>query len=156
MGFRAASYKSIHKGISIVGKEAYRDYRLTSEIRDPKKFNYYTDYRRVSRKIWKKIAESSIEYESGVYVDNFFYLIPQVVSNMPFIELPNGKLKTNGHTEGDVYSPIFCNLLKRFDHFCWSFDGMYARSYTKKLCEIINQYVPKYYFILPTLLKNNL
>lgn len=149
-------YKPVHKGVSIVDKEAYKDYRLSSTIRDPKKFRYYTDYRRISRKIWKKIAEASVEYESGVYVNNFFYLVPQVIDNRPFVQLPNGKIKTNTHTDGDIYSPIFCNLFKRFDHFCWSFDGMYTESYTKRLSSIIDRYVPKYYFILPTLLKNNL
>lgn len=147
-------HKPVHTGVSIVGKEAYKDYRLTSKIRDPKKFKYFTDYRRITRKIWAKIAEDSINYESGVYDKDFFYLIPQVISNEPFIELPNGKIKTNSHTNGDVYTPIFCNLFKKFNHFCWSVDGMYVRSYTSKLKEVIDKFVPKYYFVLPTLIKN--
>lgn len=147
-------YKPVHLGVSIVGKEAYQDYKKTSKIRDPKKFTYYTDYRRIARKIWKKIAENSIEYESGVYDKNFMYLIPQVIGNKPFITLPNGKIKTNTHTKGDIYTPIFCNLFKNFNHFCWSVDGCFADSYTKKLNETINKFVPKYYFILPTLIKN--
>ena len=149
-------YKPVHVGVSIVGKEAYQDYRLWSKVRDPKKFNYYTDYRRIARKIWKKIAVDSVTYESGVYDKSFFYLIPQVISNSPFIELPDGRIKTNSHTNGDTYTPIFCNLFKRFEHFCWSVDGTYTRSYKNRLKMIINKYIPKYYFILPTLRKNKL
>lgn len=149
-------YKPVHKGVSIVGKEAYADYREFSKIRDPKKFKYYTDYRRITRKIWKRIADSSIEYESGVYDKDFFYLVPQVMLNRPFIELPNGKIKTNDHSNGDVYTPIFCNLLKDINHYCWSVDGTFVRTYSTKLYDTINKYVPKYYFILPTLIKNKL
>ena len=126
-------YRPVHVGVSIVDKEAYKDYRETSKIRDPKKFNYYTDYRRVARKIWKKVAEDSVNYESGVYDSTFFYLIPQVVDNRPFIELPNGKIKTNSHTKGDMYAPIFCNLFKRFDYNCWSLDGTYTKSFKDRL-----------------------
>ena len=147
-------YKPVHLGVSIVGKEAYTDYRKTSKVRDPKKFTYYTDYRRITRKIWKKIADNSIEYTEGVYDKDFFYLIPQVIANKPFIELPNGRIKTNNHTGGDIYTPIFCNLFKNLNHFCWSIDGCYAATYTKKLSNIINRFVPKYYFIL-SILKNN-
>lgn len=148
------NYKPVHIGVSIVGKEAYTDYRLSSKVRDPKKFTYYTDYRRITRKIWKKIAEDSVNYESGVYAKKFFYLIPQVISNSPFIEMPNGKIKTNSHTNGDSYTPIFCNLFNDFQHSCWSVDGCYVRSYKERLNLIIEKFVPKYYFILPTLLKN--
>mgnify|MGYP000303645858 CR=1 FL=1 len=151
-----AKYTPIHTGVSIVGKEAYKDYRLTSKIRDPKKFTYYTDYRRIVRKIWNKVAEASMEYESGVYAKDFFYFIPQVVDNQPFVELYGGKIKTNSHTNGDIYSPIFCNLFKRFNHSCWSLDGTYTKSYKEKLKNTINKFVPKYYFILPILLNNKL
>lgn len=149
-------YKPVEVGASIVDKEAYKDYRLTSKIRDPKKFDYYTDYRRIARKIWTKIAEDSIEYESGVYDKGFFYLIPQVISNAPYIHLSNGKIKTNDHTNGDSYTPIFCNLFKDLNHFCWSLDGCFVKSYKDKLKSTIDKYVPKYYFILPILLKNKL
>lgn len=147
-------YRPVEKGASIVDKDAYKDYRETSKIRDPKKFTYYTDYRRIVRKIWKKVAEDSVNYESGVYDSTFFYLVPQVVTNQPFIEMPNGKIKTNSHTNGDIYAPIFCNLFKRFDHTCWSFDGCFTKSYKDRLKNIIDKYIPTYYFILP-LLKNN-
>jgi len=147
-------YRPVHTGVSVVDKEAYKDYRLNSTIRDPKKFKYYTDYRRIVRKIWKKVAEDSVTYESGVYAKNFFYLVPQVVTNQPFVEFPKGKIKTNAHTKGDIYAPIFCNLLQKFDHTCWSLDGCYVRTYTKRLSNIINKFIPRYYFILPTLLKN--
>lgn len=148
-------YRPVEKGVSIVGKEAYQDYKSISKIRDPKHFNYYTDYRRITRKIWKKIAEDSVNYESGVYDSTFFYLVPQVVTNQPFIEMPNGKIKTNSHTNGDIYAPVFCNLFKRLDHSCWSFDGCFVDTYKKRLNGIINKYVPRYYFILSTLIKNN-
>lgn len=144
----------MHKGVSIVGKEAYKDYRLTSKIRDPKKFDYFSDYRRISRKIWKKIAEASIEYESGVYEKDFLYLVPQVIDNKPFIILQNGKIKTNSHTDGDIYTMIFCNLFKKANNFCWSLDGSFSTTYLQKLADKINKEVPKYYFILPTLIKN--
>ena len=36
-----------------------------------------------------------------------------------FVEMPNGRIKTNSHTNGDIYAPIFCNLFPRFDHSCW-------------------------------------
>lgn len=147
-------YKPVHTGVSIVGDDAYRDYRLTSTVRDPKKFKDVRTYRQITRKIWKKIAEDSVMYEGGVYDKDFFYLIPQVISNRPFIELPNGKIKTNSHTNGDMYTPIFCNLFKSLNHFCWSLDGCYVRTYTKRLNETINKFVPKYYFMLPTLIKN--
>lgn len=149
-------YKPVMKGVSIVGQEAYKDYRLTSTVRDPKKFNYYTDYRRITRKIWKRIAEDSVTYESGVYAHNFFYLVPQVVYNKPFVKAGNGKLKTNSHTGGDIYSPIFCNTMKTFKYFCWSVDGCFTDSFKAKLIETINKFVPKYYFILDTLLKNKI
>ena len=149
-------YRPVHKGVSIVGKEAYKDYRLSSTVRDPKKFKDFSSYRRITRKIWKKIAEASVEHESGVYAKDFFYLIPQVISNKPFVELPNGKIKTNYHTNGDSYTPIFCNLFKKFNHFCWSLDGCYTESYTERLHDVINKFVPKYYFMLPTLIKNKL
>lgn len=147
-------YRPVHRGVSIVDKDAYTDYRLSSTVRDPKKFKDYTDYRRIVRKIWKRIADYSIEYNSGVYAKNFFYLIPQVVDNRPFIEMGNGKIRTNSHTNGDVYTPIFCNLFNRFDQVCWSLDGTYVKSYTEKLSNKIDEFVPKYYFILSTLIKN--
>lgn len=148
------NFKPVHTGVSIVDKEAYKDYRLTSKVRDPKKFKYFTDYRRIARKIWAKIAEDSVNYESGVYDRDFLYLIPQVISNEPFIELPNGKIKTNSHTNGDVYTPIFCNLFKDFNHACWSVDGTFVDSYKNRLTEKVNKFVPKYYFVLPTLINN--
>ena len=151
-----SKYNPIHVGISIVGKDAYKDYRLTSTVRDPKKFTYYTDYRRITRKIWNKIADASLEYEGGVYAKDFFYMIPQVIDNQPFVELYGGKIKTNFHTNGDIYSPIFCNLFKRFNHSCRSLDGCYVEGYKSKLKKIIDKFVPKYYFILPILLKNKL
>lgn len=149
-------YTPVHLGVSITDKEAYYDYKNTSTVRDPKKIRYYKDYRRIVRKIWKKVAENSIEYESGVYAKDFFYLVPQVISNQPYVELLNGKITTNSHTDGDIYAPIFCNLFKRFNHFCWSLDGCFVGSYKSKLSETINKFAPKYYFILPTILKNNL
>ncbi len=149
-------YKPVHKGISIVGREAYSDYREWSEIRDPKKIGYYTDYRRITRKVWKKISEYSLTYESGVYDKNFFYLIPQVVGNSPFIELPNGRIRSNSHTDGDMYSPIFCNLFPNYNNYCWSVDGTFVRSYTNKLKEVIDKFIPQYYFILPMLRQNKL
>lgn len=149
-------YKPVEPGVSITGKEAYTDYREWSKVRDPKKFDYYTDYRRISRKIWKKIADNSIEFEGGVYDKGFLYLVPQVIANKPFIELPNGKIKTNTHTDGDIYTPIFCNLFTRLDHFCWSIDGCLVQSYKDKLTETVNRFIPRYYFLLPTILKNKL
>lgn len=156
MGRFIPQYKPVEIGVSIVAKEAHDDYRNTSKVRDPKKFGYYTDYRRITRKIWKKVAEDSVSYEGGVYAKGFFYLVPQVITNTPFIELANGKIKTNPHTEGDVYSPIFCNLFDRLDHFCWSIEGTYVASYKNKLKTIIDKYAPKYFFMLPLLLKNKL
>jgi len=149
-------YKPVHTGISIVSREACADYREWSTVRDSKKISYYTEYRRVLRKVWKKIAEDSLIYESGVYAEKFFYLVPQVVDNQPFIELYNGKIKTNSHTEGNIYAPIFCNLFKRFDYNCWSLTGSYVESYKQRLNEIINKFVPKYYFILNIILNNKL
>ncbi len=149
-------YRPVHKGVSIVGEEAYRDYRLTSKVRVPKKFKDFTTYRGITRKIWKKIAEASVSYESGVYAKNFFYLVPQVMDNKPFIELANGKIRSNDHTNGDMYSTIFCNLLKKFDHYCWALEGPFVESYLSRLNKTINKFVPKYYFILPTLIKNKL
>lgn len=149
-------YRPVHTGVSITDKEAFSDYREYSKIRDPKKFNYYTDYRRVVRKIWKKVAENSVTYESGVYAKDFFYLVPQVIANKPFVHTKGGKIKLNDHTDGDIYTPIFCNLFKSYNHFCWSLDGCFVRTYTKKLTEMIDKFVPKYYFILPTLMKNKL
>jgi hypothetical protein len=149
-------YKPVHTGVSITDKEAFADYKEWSDTRDPKKFNYYSDYRRLARKIWKRIADDSLEYESGVFDKGFFYLIPQVIANKPFIEMPNGRIKTNDHTGGDIYTPVFCNLFPKFNHFCWSLDGCYVRSYLDKFNLIINKFVPRYYFILPTLLKNKL
>ena len=149
-------YKPVHKGVSIVGEEAYEDYRSTSKIRNPKNVSFFTDYRRIARKIWKKIAENSVEFESGVYAKKFFYLVPQVIDNKPFIELPNGRIKTNSHTDGDMYTPIFCNLFKNLEHYCWSIDGCFVQSYKDKLTEKVNREAPKYYFILPTLIKNKL
>ena len=150
------SYRPVHKGESIVGKVAYKDYRLTSTIRDASRFKDFSDYRRITRKIWRKIAEASVKYESGVYDKDFFYIIPQVIANKPFIELHSGKIKTNSHTNGDIYSPIFSNLFKNINHFCWSIDGSFVLSYKTRLNDIINKYVPKYYFILPILRKNKL
>lgn len=149
-------YKSISKGVSITNDEAFQDYKEFSKIRDKKKFNYYSDYRRVARKIWRKVADSSIEYESGVYDKDFFYLIPQVISNKPFVQLPNGKIKSNDATDGNMYSPIFCNLFPQFHHFCFSLDGTYVQTYKDKLTETINRLVPKYFFILNVLKSNNL
>jgi len=147
-------YSPVVKGVSIVGKEAYTDYRLWSKVRDPKKFDYYTDYRRIVRKIWKKVAEDSVNYESGVYAKGFFYLIPQVIANRAYIELPNGKIKSNIHTGGDIYTPIFCNLFRNFNNFCWSLDGCFVPTYTDRLKEVINRELPRYYFMLNTLIKN--
>lgn len=149
-------FKPVHKGASTVDDAAFQDYKKWSKIRNPKNFNYFSDYRRVARKIWKKVAESSVNYESGVYDKDFLYLVPQVVDNKPFIELPNGKIKTNAHTNGDIYSPIFCNLFKSFNHSCWSVDGCFVDSYEERMTDKINKEVPKYYFILPTLIKNKL
>lgn len=150
------TYKPVHKGISIVNDEAFQDYKKWSKIRDPKKFNYFSDYRKVARKIWEKISEASINNDSGVYDKDFLYLIPQVIANRPFVELPNGKIKTNSHTDGNMYTPIFCNLFKKLNHFCWSIEGTYTDGYKKKLRDKINEEAPKYYFILPTLIKNKL
>lgn len=149
-------HKPVHVGVSIVGKEAYKDYRLTSTVRDPKKFKDFSTYRRITRKIWNKVAEDSVAYESGVYDKDFFYLIPQVIGNSPFVKMKNGKIRSNDHTNGDSYTPIFCNLFKNFNHFCWSLDGCYVRSYTTRMYEVINKFVPKYYFMLSTLKKNKL
>lgn len=149
-------YKPVHKGVSIVGEEAYKDYRENSKVRNSKNVSYFTDYRRIARKIWSKIAKDSVEFESGVYAKGFLYLIPQVIDNKPFIELPNGRIKTNTHTDGDMYTPIFCNLFKKLDHYCWSLDGCFTEGYKDKMKKKINDEAPKYYFILPTLIKNNL
>lgn len=155
-GNMVRKYTPVHKGKSIVDKEANADYKEYSKVRDPKKFSYFTDYRRICRKIWKKIAESSIKYESGVYDKDFLYLVPQVVANMPFISLGNGKIQTNSHTKGDIYGPIFCNLFPRFNNFSWSLDGGFTVSYKKMLRETIDAHVPDYFFILPTLRENHL
>lgn len=150
------SYTPVHVGETIVGKDAYKDYRLTSKVRDASRFKDFSDYRRIARKIWKKIAEASVIYESGVYDKDFFYIVPQVISNKPFIELHNGKIKTNNHTNGDMYTPVFSNLFKSVNHFCWSLDGSFVFTYKERLNNIINKFVPKYYFILPILRKNKL
>lgn len=149
-------YSPIHKPTSTVDNEAFQDYKKKAKFRDVKKLNYYTNYRRVVRKVWSRVANDSINYESGVYDKDFFYLVPQVVDNKPFIELPNGKIKTNFHTDGDIYYPIFCNLSKKLEHSCWSLEGGYVATYKKKLRETINKFIPKYYFILSTLIKNKL
>lgn len=154
MGRFLVRYKPYHKPVSIVGEEAYRDYKETTKLKRFKSFKSYKDYRRVSRKIWKKVAEASLEQESGVYSKDFFYMVPQVVDNVPFITMGNGDIKTNSHTGGDIYSPIFCSLLRSFDLTCWSFDGCLVENYRKRLAEIIDEYVPDYFFILPTILKN--
>lgn len=146
----------MHKGVSIVDREAYDDYRKSSDIRNPKNVSYYTDYRKIARKIWKKIAEDSVNHESGVYVKDFFYLVPHVVDNKPFLELPNGKIKTNYHTNGNIYAPLFCNLFKNLGHYSWTIDGCFVESYSERLNDVINRLVPKYFFILPTLIKNKL
>ena len=149
-------YRPVHKGVSIVDAEAFKDYREWSKVRDPKNFSYYTDYRKVARKIWEKIADSSIENEGGVYDRNFMYLIPQVIDNRPFVELPNGKIKTNSHTNGDMYTPIFCNLFKKLNHFCWSLDGCFTDRYKNNLKTKVNKEAPRYFFMLTTLIKNKL
>lgn len=156
MGSFVPNYKPVEKPVSIVGREACEDYRKWSVVRNPSNISYYTDYRRITRKIWKKVAEASINYESGVYAKDFFYIVPQVIANKPFIELANGRIKTNDVTGGDMYTPIFCNLFKKLNHFCWALDGGFLQEYKGKLKEIINKFVPKYYFILPILRKNNL
>lgn len=147
-------YTAVHKGVSTVGEEAFKDYKEYSEIRNKKELSYYADYRRLARKLWKKVADASIEYESGVYDSQFFYIIPQVIDNKPFIQVPRGKIKTNMHTGGDIYTPIFCNILRLKNHYCWSLDGSFVDGYKKKLQAFIDEHVPKYYFILDTLKKN--
>lgn len=154
MGRFVPNYRPVHKGVSIVGDEAYQHYKNSSEIRNPKNTDSVLKYRRLARKIWKEIADSSVTYESGFYDKDFFYLVPQVVDNKPFVELPNGKIKTNNHTNGDIYYPIFCNLFENLNHFCWSLDGTYVQSYMTRMHDLINKFVPKYYFILSTLRKN--
>lgn len=150
----ARRHKPVTKGVSIVGKEAYADYMEFSKIRDPKKFTYYKDYGRITRKIWKKIAEDSMEYESGVYAPKFFYLIPQVIANRPYIETRGGEIQSNDHTNGDMYTPVFCNLMYNVRYKIWYLDGTYVHSYIKRLTEKIRASVPTYYFILMTLLKS--
>lgn len=144
------------KGESIVAKEAYDYYRENSKRRNKKIFSYYKDYGRVTRNIWKKVAEASMEYESGVYAKNTFYFVPQVIANRPFIQLPSGKIKSFEHTNGDMYSPIFNFISPRLDHICWNFDGSFLKSYKERLNDILQKYAPKYYFMLNTLIKTGM
>ena len=149
-------YKTVHKAVNVVDKDAYTYYRLNSKKRDSKKFKDHREYRQTIRKIWKKIAEASIEYESGVYCKNFFYFVPQVIAEKPFIKLKNGKIKSNAHVDNRMYTPIFCNLMRGIEYYCWSPDGLFAESYKKTLFDKIEAEVPDYYFILSTIMKNNL
>lgn len=147
-------YKPVHKPVSLVDQMAYEDYKKWSKKRDWRVVGNVNQYKGLSRKIWKKIAEYSVQYESGVYSENFFYLIPQVIDNKPFVQLKSGRIKSNDFTNGDMYAPIFCNLMKKFSHFTWSLDGSYVDRYKERLTNIINEVVPKYYFIL-SIIKNN-
>lgn len=146
----------MQKAMSIVGPEAYEDFRENAKNRDASVTPERTEYRRLVRKIWKKVAEASYEYESGVYDPNFFYIVPQVVFNQKYVILPGGKIKDNSATGGDEYAPIFCNLLKGFKHQCWSLNGSITRSYKTALKEITDTIAPVYYFILPMLIKNKM
>lgn len=149
-------YRPVEKGVSIVGEDAYKDYKKTSKVRDYKKFKSKDDYRRITRKIWKKIAHASMDYESGVYVKGFLYLIPQVIDNKTFVQLPGGNIKNNRHTKGDIFTPIFANIFEKLNHFAWSLDGCFVETYKKRLTDTINRELPRYYFILPSILKNKL
>lgn len=153
---RFKDHRPVERGVSIVGKEANAHYKKWSKVRKPKNFYSFADYRRITRKIWKKVALASVEYESGVYAKDFFYIVPQVIDNQPYIIGPDGKIKSNHHTNGDIYTPIYCNLFKRYNHFCWSVDGSFVKSYKQYFKQVIEKYVPKYYFILASLKKNNL
>lgn len=149
-------YTTVHKGKSIVGDEAYYDYKEYTKSKGKKQKFTKKSYRKVCRRIWEEIANGSLNYESGVYVRAFFYLVPQVTGNTKYYKTRNGRIEFNNHTNGDIYSPIFCNLLRKHDKFCWSLAGGYTDTYRFKLQTIIDKYVPKYYFILNTLIKNRI
>lgn len=144
------------KAMSIVGPEAYDDFRENYKKRDPSVTPERTEYRRLVRKIWKKVSEASYEYESGVYDPTFFYMVPQVVFNQKYVILPNGRIKDNSATGGDEYALIFCNLLKGLSHQCWSLNGSITRRYGRILKKITDTIAPTYYFILPMLIKNKM
>lgn len=153
----SAEWKAVEKGRCITGREAYKDYRLTSKIRDPKKFDYYTDYKRITRKIWRRVAQDSVEYEGGVFSKGFFYIVPEVIANIPFATSRFNKnyVDPMRSTGGDMYTILYVNLFREFKYSFWSIDGLFAQNYKKRASKLFRKIRPKYKFLLDTLLNLN-
>jgi hypothetical protein len=153
----SAEWRAVEKGECITGKEAYKDYRLNSKIRDPKKFDYYTDYKRITRKIWKRVAQDSVEYEGGVYAKGFFYIVPEVIANIAFATNRFNKnyVDPMRSTGGDMYTILFVNLFREFKYNFWSMDGLFTQNYKKRASKLFRKIRPKYKFLLDTLLNPN-
>ena len=151
-------WKAVEESAKITGKEAYKDYRETSNIRDPKKFDYFTDYRRITRKIWRRVAQDSIEYEGGVHARGMFYIVPQVIGNTPFVtnKKVKGWISSGFETGGDIYTILFVNIMKDFKHQVWTMDGLFKQNFTKRFSRLAKKLYPTYTFFLEIIQKNKL
>lgn len=149
------SNKLVGNKHSTTDYKAYQFYRDNANHRSHVKD--FVDHGRILGKIYKKVAESAIEYEGGVYIRRFMYIIPQIYPSKTIATVPGSEgldVTMNSHTNGRFATLLFVNLLGKKYEF-WSMDNTFYKSVKTRLVNMLKDYRPKYKFSLKSLLRTN-
>lgn len=149
----------ITKSHSATDSDAYDFYKKNAKHRDYKNIRHYTHYSSVIGKIYNKIREGALEYEGGVYIKNFAYIIPQKLpQKVAAVTMENGKkkIKFNSHSDEHVYTLMFVNLVNNIKQRFWTMDGKFSKKFRHMLSEKLKKGDNNYKFSLDTLLKSRI
>lgn len=150
------TFKILGKKRSVIDHDAFRFYLGKSTVRNKKRIKEERHYAKMISSIYKKISESVIENEGGVFVNNMFYIIPQPYPEKTFVKITDGKkLKgtMNLHTGGKIYSLIFVNLFSRKEHRVWDMSSGFYNKLKKDFSDFLKKFSPTYIFSLDSISK---
>ena len=148
------NYKVVGKKKSLVDYDFFKFYSENSKHR--KAGFLARDLATVMSSIYKKVSESIVEYEGGVYAREMFYIIPQPYPDKAFIKVTNGykfRGTMNLHTEGKIYGLLFVNLFPGYQNKVWDMYNSFHRKLKRTFSKFLKNNKPTYKFSLHSIFK---
>ena len=119
--------------VSITSKKAFIHYKENAKFRNKENTYRLTDYSKIVRSFYTKIARDLVDNESGVFIKNFGYFTILRHPQKKPIKYNDGKTYFNPKTDNYVYSPCFFGVAKAKPLLhLWVMDRAFSRTHVKQ------------------------
>lgn len=128
--------------VCITSKGAFNYYKDNAKFRNKENTYRLTDYSKIVRSFYDKIARDLVANEAGVFIKNFgYFTVLRHPTKYVGFKYPNGKSYFNPKTDNYIYSPVFFGVAKAKPLLnFWVMDRAFSRSKVKEpLSEALKQ-----------------